>query len=122
MKQKLPGGVIVAVLALVAACIAFFGYRTVTGGPNGDVTQESIKHWQSVRAQENSQKPSSAADAAKVGAPMSGGAPSSASRYGAPMSGPPTAGHSPMGAPMGAPSGGPPAGAPMGAPSGGPPR
>ena len=45
MKQNVPVGVAVAIIVVVALAIFFFGYRHVTGGPNADVTQQSIAHW-----------------------------------------------------------------------------
>src|SRR5579863_5890606 len=42
---KLPAGVIVAVIALAVVVIAYFGWRTLSGGPNGDITQNKIKYY-----------------------------------------------------------------------------
>lgn len=119
MKQKVGPGLVAGALILVVAVVAYFGWRTVTGGPNGDVTSQQIKHWQEVRAQSNAQK-MSMSGAAKMGAPVSArpggseGAPVSAAPMGgAPMGGAPMGGN-PAGRPSGAPMGGAPYGAPMG--------
>src|SRR5579859_1406672 len=106
MKQKIPAGVFVAVLVIVVIGVLYFGWRTVSGGPNADVTQDSIKHYQALAAQEAAHKPTSREEAAKAGAPVG------AAGGGAPM------GSAPMGsAPMGsAPMGGPGGSAPMGGP------
>ncbi len=45
MNQKISGGAAVALIIVAVALIAFFGYRYFSGGPNGDVTQQSINHW-----------------------------------------------------------------------------
>src|SRR5579871_4920487 len=47
MSQKIPTGVVVAVIALVVVVAAYFGWRTLSGGSSGDITQEKIQYYQS---------------------------------------------------------------------------
>jgi len=95
MKQKIPTSVVVAAIVVLVVGVLYFGWRTIKGGPDADVTEASIKHWQAAKTQAMAHKPTSAAEAQQSGAPITvlpGGA---ASR-----------GNAPAGAPMGAPSGG----------------
>ena len=89
MKQKIPPGVVVAVIVVVLAGVAYFGWYYMSGGRNGDVTAQTINHWQEMKNQALAHKMNSPAAAAKAGAPMAG-----APAGGAPMSAPGTA---PMG-------------------------
>lgn len=104
MKQRIPVGVVVAVICLALAAVALFGWRFVTGGPNADVTDINIKRYQDAKNAMMAHRASNPAEASKAGAPMSAAPP-----VGSPGGGHPGA---PMaGAPMGgAPMGGAPAG------------
>ncbi len=113
MKQKIPVGVVAAVIVIVVAGVAYFGWRAFNSGSSDDVTAYSIKHYQELAAQAAAHKPGSPQEAAKMGAPVGGapmgGAGGSAPMGSAPMGGP--GGSAPMGGPGGsAPMGGPPAG------------
>jgi len=46
MKEKISPAVVVAVLVVVGIVVAYFGWRKVSGGPDADVTQETIKRYQ----------------------------------------------------------------------------
>ncbi|HLK56338.1 MAG TPA: hypothetical protein VKU00_07225 [Chthonomonadaceae bacterium] len=70
MKQNLSPGVIVAVIALVAVVLAYFGWRTLRGGPNADITQDKIKYYAEQKQKRQEHKFSSPQEAAKAGAPM----------------------------------------------------
>jgi hypothetical protein len=85
MQQKISPGLVAAIIIVVVGIAAFFGWRTMSGGPNGDVTNQTIQHWQDAKNAAMSHKPTSREEAAKMGAPVGGGAPMGA----APMSGPP---------------------------------
>jgi hypothetical protein len=75
MAKSLPIGVIVAVIALALVIAAFFGWRVLSGGPNGDITQEKIKYYDEQQKKQQEHKFSSPQDAAKAGAPMGSGVP-----------------------------------------------
>ncbi len=70
MKQKLPAGVIVAVIVVVVIALAYFGWRTLSGGPNADITQEKINFYDAQVKARQAHKISSPQEAAKAGAPM----------------------------------------------------
>ena len=75
MAQKLPTGVVVAVIALVVIVAAYFGWRTLSGGPNGDITQAKIKYYDEQQKKQEANKFTSRQEAAKAGAPMGSGVP-----------------------------------------------
>ena len=75
MKQKLSPGVIVAVIAFVVVVVAYFGWRTLSGGPNGDITQDKIKYYDEQQKKQEAHKFTSPQDAAKSGAPMGSSVP-----------------------------------------------
>ena len=75
MKQKLPPGVIVAVIVLVVVVVAYFGWRTLSGGPNADITQAKLKYYADMKAKSQAHKFTSPQEAAKAGAPMGSSAP-----------------------------------------------
>jgi hypothetical protein len=92
MKQKIPTGVVVAILVIVVVGVLYFGWYTISGGPNGDVTQESIKHYQAMVAQARAHKPTSPQEAARSGAPIMGGPPPGSAPMGRPPAGAPPPG------------------------------
>ena len=93
MKQKIPTGVVVAVVVIVVVGVLYFGWHTISGGPNADVTQQTISHYQAMVAQEKAHKPTSPQDAARAGAPMgSMGAPGGPASGSARPGGPPPSG------------------------------
>ncbi|CEK19790.1 hypothetical protein CWRG_02619 [Chthonomonas calidirosea] len=49
MKQNVSPGVAIAIIVIAIILAIFFGYRYISGGPNADVTQENLKHWQQLR-------------------------------------------------------------------------
>jgi hypothetical protein len=51
MKQKIPGGVAVVVLIIIAVLVVVFGYRKVTGGADADVTDEVVQRYQNMAKQ-----------------------------------------------------------------------
>jgi len=75
MAQKIPPGVIVAVIVLVVLIAAFYGWRTLR---SGDITQAKIQYYDEQQKKMNANKYSSPQEAGKAGAPMgsaSGAAP-----------------------------------------------
>jgi len=107
MKRKIPPGVVVAVLILVLLGICWYGWRTVRGGPNGDVTAETIKYYQGLRAQMNAQHATNKGEAAKKGGPAYATQASPSPGGASGMQGAPSYGMTPGGAPTGAtPTGG----------------
>src|SRR5690242_1707927 len=102
MKQKIPPGVVVVALILVIIGVCWFGWHTVNGGRDHDVTFETIQYYQGLRAQMNAQHATNMGDAAKKGGP-SYGTQASQSPGGAPgMQGAPSYGMAPGGPPTGA--------------------
>jgi hypothetical protein len=51
MKEKISPAVVVVVLVIVGIVVAYFGWRKITGGPDADVTQESINRYQNMAKQ-----------------------------------------------------------------------
>jgi hypothetical protein len=70
MAKSLLIGVLVAVIALAVVVAVYFGWRVVTGGPNGDITQEKIQYYDEQQKKLQAHKPTSPQEAAKAGAPM----------------------------------------------------
>lgn len=75
MSQKIPTGVVVAVIALVVVVAAYFGWHTLSGGSSGDITQEKIQYYQSQVKKQQEHKFTSPQEAAKAGAPMGSAVP-----------------------------------------------
>ncbi|HLI47116.1 MAG TPA: hypothetical protein VKV18_00285 [Chthonomonas sp.] len=69
MKQNISPGVAIAIIVVAIILALFFGYRYISGGPNADVTQENLKHWQQLRQH----PPASTAQPGKPGAGTSAG-------------------------------------------------
>ncbi len=87
MKQKLPAGVVIAAVVVVAVGVLYFGWRAISGGPNADVTAENIQRYQAMKTQAQAHKMSSPEEAAKAGAPMSRNSPMGGAQAGAPTGG-----------------------------------
>jgi hypothetical protein len=51
MKEKISGPVAVAIIVVVAVLVVYFGWRKVSGGPDADVTQETINRYQKMSQQ-----------------------------------------------------------------------
>jgi len=75
MAQRIPAGVIVAVIVLVVVITAYFGWRVVSGGPNGDITQYKIQYYDEQQKKLQGHKFTSPQEAAKAGAPMGAAVP-----------------------------------------------
>lgn len=75
MAQKLPTGVIVAIIALAVIVAAYFGWRILSGGPNGDITQYKIRYYDEQQKKLQAHKFTSPQEAAKAGAPMGAAMP-----------------------------------------------
>ena len=84
MNQKISGPAAIVAIVVVIALIAFFSYRSITGGPNADATQANIDHFRQM-AKVYAQQAHSG------NAPANGGSPASAAPSGgsgaAPMAG-----------------------------------
>lgn len=89
MKQNISMGAVVAVIVIVVLGVAYFGWRSMSGGPNGDMTQENINRYQASKNQAMANKPTNREEAAKAGAPMAAPPTSgSANPFNPPASGP----------------------------------
>jgi hypothetical protein len=69
MKKNVSGGVIAIVILVAAVIIGFFGFRFVSGGPNGDITQSRIQYYQDKSAK----SAAGSGSQAPRNAPISGG-------------------------------------------------
>lgn len=76
MKQKIPGAVAVVIAIIAGVLVLMFGWRKVSGGPDADVTQETINRYQGM------------SNKTFGGGATSGGGPSQAT-HGAPPAGAP---------------------------------
>lgn len=73
MSKSIPPGVAAAIIIIVVILALFFGYRFITGGPNADVTQENLKHWQQLRQRPPAPSSSAAGQPGQPGATTSSG-------------------------------------------------
>jgi len=48
MKQTIPAAAGIAIAIIIGVLVLYFGWRKVSGGPDADVTQETINRYQNM--------------------------------------------------------------------------